>query len=192
MVKSPLELILQLYSIFEVNLPDYVTQTDAANTFLKNSVYNDTKNCGFNLFLPLDVNGYPAYSEAPLYDKNWVTANNLKPRYDVIIDKLLAGYTVNGFLIHLDSANFVRNSGHFSNPANAATLLQEFFDLLFVNTPTGARYSHFEQALLGGLSVINWQVEWQNYIASNDATEVTIGLNNLIKTMVKSPEFQVM
>lgn len=192
LVKSPLELIMQLYTLFEVDLPDYGIQTLGANAFLSTSIYDDAKSCGFQLLRPVDVNGYPSYTEEPLYDKLWITASNLKPRYDLVIDKLLAGYTVDGFLIKLDSAVFVKDSGHFSDPSNATILLQDFFDLLFVSTPTGDRYTYFEQALLGGLSAINWQFEWNNYLSTNDAGPITLALDNLIKAMVKSPEFQVM
>jgi uncharacterized protein (DUF1800 family) len=192
LVKSPLDLILQLYTIFEISLPDYTTNTQAAVIFIKESIYNDAASCGFKVLRPIDVNGYPAYNEAPLYDKLWATTANLKPRYDVIIDKLLDGYMVNSFLIHLDSASFVKNSGHFSTPEDASILLQDFYDLLFVHTSTGERYAYFEQALLGGLSAVNWQFEWQNYITFNDGSAVTIALNRLIKALVKSPEYQVM
>lgn len=192
LVKSPLDLIMQMYSVFEISLPDYAINTQVAVSFIKNSIYNDATTWGLQVLRPIDVNGYPAYREAPLFDKLWTTTANLKPRYDVVIDKLLVGYTVSGFLIKLESAVFVKNSGHFSNPENAITLLQDFFDLLFVSTPTGERFTHFEQALLGGLSTINWQFEWQDYITTNDASAVTIAIDNLIRTMVKSPEYQVM
>jgi uncharacterized protein (DUF1800 family) len=192
LVKSPLELFIQLYTIFDVKLPNYNSQTKTMNMFYGYVLYPATTNLAFKLLEPQDVNGYAAYSDAPNYDKNWITASNLKNRYDLIIDKLLTGYSVNGFTIQLESAQFVKNSGHFSNPESSEQLLQDFFDLLFVSTPIEERYTYFEQALLGGLSAINWQVEWQDYVNTNDNNiAVTIALNNLIKALVKSPEFQV-
>jgi hypothetical protein len=45
-------------------------------------------------------------------------------------------------------------------------------------------------ALLGGLSTINWRNDWNNYLATNNKTTVKVALDRLFKTLIKSPEYQ--
>jgi len=191
-VKSPIDLMLQMFSIFQISLPNYATNPKAIHDFMGSRVFGVSYNASFPLLRPLSVNGYTGYTDAPHYDKNWITTGALRLRYLNTIDALISGYTYNGHLYKLVTADFVKNSGHFTNPANADTLLQEFYDLLFVATPQGARHTFFRDALLGGLSLINWQNEWNNYITTNNAASVKIALDRLVKSMVKSAEFQVM
>ena len=144
-----------------------------------------------NLFEPESVGGYAGYSGAP-YDKNFITTNSLKLRYDSLIDELLTGYTINGFQFYLDSVLFVKDSSHFSAPNTASVLLQEFFDLLLIKTPTGTRFTYFEQAMLNGLSATNWFFVWDNFLKTGDASDAKLYLDRLISALVKSPEYQIM
>jgi hypothetical protein len=130
--------------------------------------------------------------ELPDYDKQWITTSSLRYRYAAAIDSLIAGVTYNGYTFKLDVVAFVRNSGDFSNPANATTLVNEFLELCFCDLPSGSRYTFFQQALLGNLSPINWQNEWNNYIATNNSASVKTALDRLVKAIVKSPEYQLL
>jgi Protein of unknown function (DUF1800) len=192
LVKSPIDLTLQMFSIFQISMPNYATNPKAIHDFMSSRVFSVSTNSSFPIYRPFDVNGYPGYSDAPNYDKNWITTGTLRIRFLNTIDALISGYNHNGHLYKLITADFVRFSGNFTNPSNADILLQEFYDLLFVATPQGARHTFFRGSLLGGLSTINWQNEWNNYITTNNASAVKIALDRLVKSMVKSPEYQVM
>lgn len=108
------------------------------------------------------------------------------------IDSLIGGFTYNGFQYKLDTVSYVRNSGDFSNPSNATLLINEFLELCFCDVPTGSRYTYFQQALLGNLSAINWQNEWNNYITTSNSASVKTALDRLVKAIVKSPEYQLL
>lgn len=190
LVKSPLDLLLQMYTIFEVAIPNYNSNPSSIHSFM-GSLLGVSAIGGFNLHNPTTVNGYTAYSEAPHYDKNWITTASLRARYTSSIDDFINAINRNGHRYQLVTPTFVKNSGHFSNPANAVTLMQEFYDLLFVATPQGDRHTYFYNILLGGLSTINWQMEWNNYLKTNNTTAVKTALDRLVRAMVKSPEFQV-
>jgi len=192
LVKSPMDLMLQMFTNFEIAMPNYATNPSSIHSFMSSRVYSPSYNASLPIFQPLSVNGYTGYSDGPNYDKNWITTGALRIRYTSSIDALISGYTYNGFLYKLVTATFVRYSGNFSNPANADTLLQDFYDLLFVATPQGDRHTYFKNSLLNGLSLINWQNEWNNYISTNNAASVKIALDRLVKALVKSPEYQVM
>ncbi len=192
LVKSPMDFFLQMFSNFEISIPDYATNPSSIHSFMSARIYSPITNASFPLHRPLTVNGYTGYSDAPNYDKNWVTIGTLRIRYVNSIDALISGYSYNGHLYKLLTADFVRYSGNFSTPANAETLLQDFYDLLFVATPQGDRHNYFKNSLLNGLSIINWQNEWNSYVSTNNSASVKIALDRLVKALVKSPEYQVM
>jgi hypothetical protein len=152
---------------------------------------------GMQLFNSVDVSGYPGYSAKPNYDKNWVTIATLNQRYNAgWIQTLLNGYTNNGFTTRLDSPEFVRTSGYFTDPANADVLIDEFMEILFPSKPQGLRYGFFENALLNGLSKANWATTWNTWVAdvanTTKKNAVRTALNRLILAMAKSTEYQVM
>ena len=193
LVKSPIDLFLQMINTFEITIPNYTSNPSSIKDFMQKVILNVSKNCSLELFRPTTVNGYSGYTSGPFYDMNWITTTALRIRYKDIIERLVGnGYTYLNHTYILDTVAFVRNSGHFTNPANAATLIQDFYDLLFVATPQGDRHAYFlNNALLGGLTAINWQNEWNNYITTNNPSSVKIALNRLVIAMVQSPEYQV-
>lgn len=191
-IKTPLELVLIMFNQFNIEGPNQITNPLG---FLQCYFYNlwyRSALAGQTIFMPANVAGYPPLYETPNYDKLWINSSNLRYRYSIFIDDLVAGQDFNGTLVQLDTVNYVRYSGYFTNPANSSTLLNEFFELCFVEIPVGVRYTFFQQALLGNLSVINWQNEWNNYIATNNSTSVRIALDRFIKALVKSPEYQLL
>ena len=190
-IKSPLDLFLMINSQFRLQTVSPLTNVVGFTSFYFNFTWGRINTSGFSLFRPLTVAGYPPMYELPDYDKLWITTSSLRYRYAAAIDNLIAGYTANGYTFKLDVVAFVRNSGDFSNPANATTLVNEFLELCFCDMPTGSRYTFFQQALLGNLSPINWQNEWNNYIATNNSASVKTALDRLIKAIVKSPEYQL-
>ena len=152
---------------------------------------------GIQSFNSVDVSGYPGYSAKPDFDRNWVTIATLNQRYKSgWIETYLNGYNNNSFITRLDSPEFVRTSGWFTDPGNADTLIDEFTDILFPSKPKGLRYGYFENALLNGLSKANWATTWNTWIADvNNTTKknaVRTAMNRLILAMARSTEYQVM
>lgn len=189
-IKSPIELFLQLLSQLEITTADPLTNTKHNFWFYKDQISAKIENCGMETFRPPFVAGYPAIYQAP-YDNLWINTAVLRTRYSSLIDILLSGFTNNGYTTILNMELFVKNSGHFSNPANATILIDEMLNLMLAVMPTGSRYTYFSQSLLGGLSTINWQNDWNNYLATNNSISVKLALNRFINAIVKSPEYQV-
>lgn len=188
-IKSPLELFLIMFSQFQISFINPLTNFNHNFWFFKTmTVY--LRAVGMSFYTPNSVVGYiPLYQEP--FDNLWINTAVLKSRYNQPFDTLLNGFNHTGIITKLDTVWFVRYSGHFSNPAHAATLVTDMYDLLLSVVPTGSRHTYFTQSLLGGLSVISWQNEWNNYIANNNDTAVRIALNRFVKAIVKSVEYQV-
>lgn len=189
-IKSPIELFLIMLSQFEIVTANPLTNTTHNFWFYKDMVAYKFKDISMDLFHPPSVVGYIPIYQSP-YDNLWINTAVLKTRYDSPIDDLINGFTNNGFTTKLNTYLFVKDSGNFSNPANATILINEMLDLLLASMPTGSRYTYFSQSLLGGLSAINWQNEWNNYINTGNYNAVKVALDRFVKAIIKSPEYQV-
>lgn len=189
MVRNPVELYLHMFSLLNLQVPLYEVNPSAIHS-LMGVVGNFSSNMGMPVFNPQSVNGYAGYYSSPNYDKNWITTSSLRIRYNNTIDYFINGLTYNGFTFKLNNASFVKDSGYFSNPGNANTLITEFLQMMFVEVPDGTRYDYFKSVFLSNLSPINWQNEWNNYINTGNSNNVKIPIDRLVKAIIKSPEFQ--
>ena len=187
LIKSPLDLFFQTMNLLELEFPN--ANFSSRYFFYFHFTQNILSQCGFPLFNPVNVSGYPGHSSSPDFDKNWLTTTTLRNRYNLFIDSFLDGiYTGTWYKLNLPL--FVKNSSHFTNPSNATILLDEFLNLLLVSRPVSNRYAYFQNALLGDLTAINWSFEWQNYVG-NVQNGVEIALKRLVAAIVKSPEYQL-
>jgi hypothetical protein len=188
-VKSPLELFLLMFNQLQINIANPITQA-GDNFWLFRTMGAYLYDIGMSLYGPSSVVGYiPLYQEP--FDNLWVNTAVLGSRYNQPFDTIFNGFPGYNAFSPLDTAWFVRYSGHFSNPANSATLINDMYDVLLSVVPSGSRHTYFTQSLLGGLSPISWQNEWNNYVSSNNPTAVKIALNRLVTAIVKSVEYQV-
>jgi uncharacterized protein (DUF1800 family) len=190
LVRSPLELYLHMFSLLGLQTPVYSANPSSLHSFLNNVVFVYSYNSGLPIFRPQSVNGYAGYSSSPNFDKNFITTSTLRIRYNYSIDFIINGLTYNGFLYKLNLPNFVKTSSYFSNPSNTDTLIADFLTLLFVAMPPPDRVLYFKTIFLNGLSTINWTNEWNNFINTGTSTGVKIPIDRLVKTLIKSPEFQ--
>ncbi len=189
LVRSPFDLIIQMHSLLEFDY-DIGTQK-AQNKFISERFVLFSDAASFKIFDPVNVNGYAAYSTAPKFDLNWISSSTILARYQNSIDALLDGVEIEGTIFELNIASFVENSGHFDNPEDHTLLIRKFFEIFFVEQPIGERYIKFENQLLDGLDPMNWYIEWTNYITTGIDTDVRAGLNRFVKSIIKSPEFQI-
>ncbi len=93
--------------------------------------------------------------------------------------------------IKLNSATWVRDSGISVDPADPYVLVQDLLELLLPEEADTDRFNYFYiDIFLDGLPPADWTYEWQNYIATGNATEVTLALDRLIQAIMYSPEYQ--
>jgi len=101
LIKTPLDYVLGSLNIFEYQFPaydteneDYVSLTAGIRGWMKNKM-------DFEFYQPFEVAGYAPFHQAPLFDRNWISANTLANRYSYI-QALLSGYA--------DSLSYVENN----------------------------------------------------------------------------------
>ena len=189
-IKSPIELLVTSASTMNglnVPLTDY-NQLFNTTAFHINFLFERLQ---MSQSGPDSVEGFFGYYKAPGFSRNWFNSNTLFYRYN-IATYLLRGWwdqPFNPIPFKVDMMNFVVNN--ISDPADGTTLVSEFMECFLPEQPTGKRFDYFLNALYGDLSPTNWFFAWQNYLDTNDDTEVRIGVENLYLVVFNSPEFQL-
>ena len=197
LVKTPMDLLLQSFNLLEINLPDptneasdfYVTSVAAHRYFMR---FSD-----MYLFFPANVSGYKAIYQESDYDMLWFNFNTIETRFSIgkSIVKRRQYFRIGSpvWNITFDLVLFIRDSGNFSDPGNAETLINETYELLLIETPEPFRHDYFfEEVFLKTLSTVNWSYEWSNYISSGDDSSVRGHLEDLFTAIMSSPEYQAL
>lgn len=200
LIKSPLELITETLSLFEYKLPDYTTQLDA---FYKTTAYliAQMKAMNMDFMNPIDVAGYDAYHQFPIYNRGWISTTALNRRYDFIYlimttDNMMAGE------IRIDLYEYIKL--RFGIAAlDPDILIRELITYLLplsqeTTEITTERINYFKlqfyllgEALPQG-PLVFWTFSWTNGdtlpISKVDARGM---LQDLVNAILQSPEFQL-
>jgi uncharacterized protein (DUF1800 family) len=197
MIKSPMELALQSMTFFNVPIPSHTTQNAICNAFFNQSVI--TRMFGianFPIFFAPDVAGYPGLYKDPEYSRQWFNSSSIIARYKLgamlTSGRNTIGGNANGPLgTKLNSAQWLKTSGTVSDPSDPEVLVQELLEYMLPEQVDANRFNYFYNTVfLNGLPANDWTYEWQNYLSSNNPSEVTIALDRLIQAIMYSPEFQ--
>ncbi len=195
-IKSPLDLLCHSVSFFNIELPDQVTDpTKFYRNFWTGSIRNTYLDpAGMGMFAPDSVAGYQAYYQSPTYDKSWFVSSTIVSRYklgEMLVTgrRVLGTGTLGG--VKLDSIAYLENE--ISNPENANLVIDELLPYLFPEPPSNNRRAYFlNDIFLEGLNPMNWQIEWQHYVAGGPDNDVRIPTDQLIQVLLRTPEFQLL
>jgi len=197
-ISSPVEFFVKVMRLFHVNPPS--ESVDAYKHY--HDFYRDTilryilVNMDMDLWSPPSVAGYNAYHQAPSYSKAWISANTLPFRYK-FIDMLYSGsklLTWGSIHITFDVMNFVTSTNpvNISDPRTPASLVQEIVGYAFPEGLPSNRFDYFKNdMLLGNYSELEWADEWDDYVLTGDDTVVKGQIEKLIRSIIQSPEFQI-
>ncbi|MDG1730714.1 MAG: DUF1800 family protein [Algibacter sp.] len=194
-IKSPLQLLSEVCSMFELEYPDPSTNAlyyyrNFFHSFIHNRYFPGS---GMVFFNPDDVAGYPAYYQQPGFDRNWFSSNTIIGRYKLIESLIEGKNTISGGNIYaqLDTATFVKNK--IADPSDPNLLVTQMADLLYPESIDTDRTNYFKSFLVDeGFPDYYWTGVWSNYINTNDDTTIRTRLNALIIAMVNAAEFQLM
>lgn len=188
-IKSPMDLVIGTIRLFGLQVPDSSSEL-ILHYELQRNLIRELSHQGLELFEPYDVAGHDPYFQLPDFQRYWISSNYLANRYK-FIEHLITGIMENGVeLIKLDIVQFVADN--CTNPSDSVTLIQELVDWLFPIELNTDRFNYFKDAvLLDQLSQTNWANEWNNYILTNNDTNVRLQLESLAMAMMQSPEYQL-
>ena len=189
-IKSPVEFALGTLRLFEVPIVD--PSVNLSNHYEAYKILKGKFELqGLTLYDPFEVAGYPAYHQAPSYQRNWVTANYLANRYQLTAE-LINGISLNDgtIVFKIDIIDFVENN--ISNAFDADILLDELLALMLPLTLDATRRTFFRDTIfLNGFTAADWNTEWTSYQATMNDSSVRTSLETLLTAILQSPEYQL-
>lgn len=202
-IKSPVDLCLGFINNFEIEIPSPQTAlTDFYDVMAE--VLGACFSQGMSFYDPIEVAGYAAYHQYPIYNRSWITPNYLTNRYNFINQRVrMSSSAGNGSFSPYD---FVKNRIPDATASNARTLiiaLAEYFlpaqaNLEFEDSDdselTTQRLQYFLSSFLMNPQIDDdpeaaWTTRWTNGF---DVETQENQLMNLFNTMLQSPEYQLM
>lgn len=185
-IKSPLEVVLGSLRFFNIELPDSASDLNAFYEANFDLIFSKLRNQGLDFYEPFEVAGYMAYHQAPVYNRNWITANNLARRYQISTDLLLGYKDENDTLLYrLDILSYCQAEGIDLN--SPQSIVSFFVDYLLPEDITQERFDYFKSTLLIDVD----EVDWVSTIIDGEDFQVVFHLENLINTLMQSPEYQL-
>jgi uncharacterized protein (DUF1800 family) len=197
LLKSPLELLAHTINFFNINVlgPNDNPYEHYYEWYHITVIEDILDKSGMKLFRPLNVAGYPAYYQEPLFHRNWIDSSTILARYSLgemfVTGMRTLSYGALGGNIQVNMVDFI--SGIISDPFVGSNIVDELTPYLFPENAIPERRTYFlDQTLLGNLSQNNWYFEWLTYQNTGNATSVRMKLNDFFKAIVYSREFQLM
>ena len=188
-IKSPMQLSSELLTQLDVQLGDpdvdpQLVYQDSIVTLIAGVLFFSTD----IPFMPESVAGYPAYYQAPDYQKNWFNSNTIITRYRFL--EYMAQPNRAIMPIYTDMLWFLENSGVFSDPTSPTTIVDELTDYLFPEGACQERKDYLKNdILLQGYPESAWLTQWTAHLGG-DSTVVQYLLEELLKKTLTCPEYQ--
>lgn len=185
-IKSPMEIVLGTLRFFNIQLPDQQVDLTGFYAAYNDLIFGKLANQGLDFYEPFDVAGYEAYYQEPAYNRNWITVNNLARRYQISTDLLLGVKDENdAILFKLNILTYCETEGIDLNSPQA--IVTYFVDYLLPEDITAERFDYFKSTLLIDVD----EVDWVATIIDGEDFQVIFHLENLINTLLQSPEYQL-
>lgn len=200
-IKSPLELVTETLHFFEYSFP---SATTAVTSFYakQKTIIDSLQDMGHALMNPIDVAGYEAYHQYPLYHRSWISPNALNQRYNFIFRSLRTDTITDPDAISIDVYALVRQ--YWSTIATdpdllIRTILSYVFPWYEEGTElTTERIDYFKERFyqLGQAypqgPLLFWQISWLNAESMPASKMDAQGmLQDLFNAILQSPEFQL-
>ena len=194
-VKSPLQLINEVITFFEIPVPDPTNYAEEYyGKFFRRFVHDSfLGSAGMDCFNPDTVAGFPAHYQEPDFDRHWFTSSTIIARYK-LIESLIAGknkiFPNANIMTQFDTVSFVAN--HIQSPDEINDLVSELTNYLYPESVDQSRIDYFKDIALDGFQDYYWTELWNTYIATGDDITVRTRLNALFTAIINASEFQLM
>ncbi|MBX2921258.1 MAG: DUF1800 family protein [Chitinophagaceae bacterium] len=197
-IKSPLDLLLGTMRFFNILPPDPIANSfDYYDNFYRSTIQIFfLPGGGMDTFSPSTIAGYKPYYQAPDYDRLWMNSSTIIYRY--MLGRMLVEnkkvLVWGPFFAPFDILAWVDTPENISDPRDGIKVVDELLTFLFPENPkNSSRFDFFlNDLLLGSLSLMNWQMDWDNYKTTGDSTSVVLRLQNLFKGILSSQEYQLL
>lgn len=192
-IKNPLDHTIGLWRTLGMRSPD------PDNALLNYQIYSSLlwhmANMGLEVSDPPNVAGWPAYYQAPQFDKSWITTNTITARALTSDSMIFWGFWISQELqINVDLIAFVKQ---LDNPDDPVELIRESVLLLLGIEPAENDLKNLKSILLSGQeSDIYWGIAWSAYINNPGNDEYKLIVENRLKAtfqrLLQAAEYHLM
>ncbi|MFP4092250.1 MAG: DUF1800 family protein [Cyclobacteriaceae bacterium] len=190
-IKSPLEMLTQAVRYFDAWLPE---PGDVENFyFIYSLLFSRMQQQGMELYEPPEVAGYPAYHQAPYFQRNWISSSTLMYRQQIMANLVEGIFTSNKQQsVCLDVLKYVERSGKVADPGDARLIVERLTEDLLARPVRQNVFDYLlHEVLMDNLSFENWRMEWKLYQQSGKDYAVRKQLEKLLISIVQLPEYQL-
>jgi uncharacterized protein (DUF1800 family) len=182
LIKSPLELTVNLCREFSIVFPNAVDYTDAYGMweYIRSQASGSNQNYGD----PPNVAGWPSYYQEPQFYELWINSDTLPKRNRFTDIMVTTGYSRNGKNIKIDPIAFAKK---MSNPGDPNILITDILAILYrVPLSDSSRNTIKKNILLSGQDQdYYWSNAWNGYIANPTDNMAFQTVNNRLRDLLK-------
>ena len=162
MIKSPIDHMIGFWRSTGVEHVD-PQNINLIYTTMESVYWGYLNGTGQRIGDPPSVSGWPAYYQAPSYDKSWITTDSITRRAQQMDALIFGWFWVNNPDYRL-GADFVRFAESLPNPANPNALIEDAISLLIGFELEQETLDYLKSILLSGQSTDGyWTGAWIDY-----------------------------
>ena len=196
-IKSPLDLYIGLNREFGIPL-----MADPLDMRYKHWTHFKVRcdEAGQKLADPVDVSGWPAYRQQPVYYEAWINSTTILKRAKNLNLYATTGNQLENYSLTNISIDAISFNKKFDNPGDPNAVISEFIKYLLPLPVSARQINNMKSILLDNPDVANtpdyyWTNAWNAYIASpgNAMNESVVRqrLNALVDYITRLEEFQL-
>ncbi len=193
LIKNPLDHLLGLWRSLDVRSPDPGNPT--LDFGIHRSMIWNMANKGLEIADPPSVSGWPAYYQAPQFDKAWITTDTISSRASTSDSLVYWGFWVNQDIqIPADLLTYISS---LDQPEDPTKLLNELSEILLGMALGVDEIDELKTVLLSGqIADHYWTDAWNDYINNPGNEEykliVETRVKSLFQRLLQRGEFQLM
>lgn len=189
-IKSPIDLIVGAFKYFNIDIGQSASLVN--HYAILQAMHYFSEQMDMILFKTPEVAGYPAYHQAPAYNRNWISSSSLVNRYGGF-ELITVGIPLNGgaITLYFDTVDFTKNSGIYTDPSDPNVLVDTLTNDLFPFGVETDKRTTLKDMLTDGDPDYYWTDAWNLYTGGGSDSVVRVRLNNLYNAILQSPEFQL-
>jgi len=176
-IKNPTDLVLATWRTMEMPIElDTLLETRQLHA----SMLWQMANMGMEISDPPSVAGWPAYYQAPQFDRSWITTDTITARAVVTDSMLFWGFWVNeDTTLNIDFFTFLSN---LNNPEDPNEMLKEVSTLLFGYPVPDETIQSLKEILLSGQQTDGyWTQAWTLFVNSPENQEYKLTVETRLK-----------
>ncbi len=187
MIKNPMDFIFNAMNQFQVALPTENLPKVRLNTTL----YGLTQQMQMAILNILSVGGWPPFYQEPSYNRLWLNAVGLTNRKIFTEAIVITGYKAANYKTIINQLEML---SRFDNPADVASILNQYMLLLFPN-PLKPNQVNVLEGILNSGSEGDWAKVYADYLINPGNQRLVEVLNarlkNLTLYMMQMPEYHL-